>query len=434
MTSMAIVLGVGLVMRFGGAVMKHSEHHLIVRSLGWVGCMLGVWLLASAVGAWSPIWVALAFAVIGIALQLRWNRVYVAIIVDIIAVITLARVSLPPLNTGTTIAAVAAISVTGWVLDRFAAALNARSQRIVLIMECVGVFAVAIIVVQVLPTMPVFAWHRICPTTALHVSIVPTWASERVNLANGVVAWLEEPSGEGPHAAAVVFHGAHRDGAHQPAAKVLRRALLDAGFQVLSVDHPAFGLSAKPHGIDIERWDSLPAVHKAIEIAIDAAEDRPVLAVGHSMGCLEVLRALSHSTEIDAAILFGGAVNVPPICNDAWAVRFHEDRQLKEPLPIEATVGIRDRMYNAETIALALSDDLPPVLFVRFGIEHDDVIQGRDVLAGMLPVEPETWDFQMATHYFNAWRRGGVLVADHRVARQLADRLHVIRVELEAER
>lgn len=426
-----VLVSAGLFLRFAGAVVRVEDHHWAMRLSGWLSCMVGMWLLASAAGAWSPLWIALALAAAGSAIHLGSRSAWTFVAFDVAAIVVFSLVALPRLDNVTLLLVAAGAGCAGYFMDRAAILLHWKLRLGIHAVQCLGIVTAVAAFVQVAPTMPVFAWHAASPAAWLHIAVAPTPQVRRTELVGGVVAWIERPRKNGPAPGAVFFHGAHRDGAHQPAAKVVRRALLDAGFVVISLDHPGFGASPLPNEDHVEAWDPLPAKEEALRLAREAADDRPVIVVGHSMGCLDVMRALAVHTDIDAALLFGGAVNVPRPDDEEWAERFYVDRQITEPMEPELITEIRKRLYDAHVIASALPDDLPPVLFVHFGIEHENVVIGRDHLAAMFPNELTHWHFHGATHYFNAWRRGGVLVGDRRVASRLADRLRELREELE---
>lgn len=432
MATAALGIG-GLVVRFAGAVAREQDRHWIWRLIGWFSCMIGVWLMASAAGAWSPLWIALVFAAGGMVAHMAVKSAAVLFIADAALMLSLALDSIPSLEVELVLVLAAGAGMVGYVLDKAAAKLGRPVGSGVIALQCVGVVAVCAGFMKVAPTMPVFAWHAASPTALLNVAVVPTYQVQKVDLAGGVVAWLDLPGNETARPTAVFFHGSHRDGAQQPAAQVMRRALLDAGFSVLSIDHPGFGASRLPEDGDARKWDPLPAIGMALQMAREMAGDQLVVIVGHSMGCLDVMRTLAaHAPVIDAAVLFGGAVNVPRTDEATWEQHFYADRGITQLLDAKDVVAIRALLYDPSVIAKGLPDELPPIVFVRFGIEHENVAHGRDHLAAMFPTTLKYWDFDGATHYFNAWRRGGVLVADRSIAARLAERLKALRRELEA--
>jgi hypothetical protein len=70
--------------------------------------------------------------------------------------------------------------------------------------------------------------------------------------------------------------------------------------------------------------------------------------------------------------------------------------------------------------------DHAPVLFVRFGIEHPNIVATRDVLYNLIPGRKDIWDLHHSTHYFNAYGAEGLVIGDTRVTRILASRFRAL--------
>jgi pimeloyl-ACP methyl ester carboxylesterase len=243
--------------------------------------------------------------------------------------------------------------------------------------------------------------------------------TERLVLDAGAVDWLDRPSGPGPFPGALFFHGADHCGAHQPAAIVARRALVDAGFVVLAPDHPGYGESPNP-ALDagVDAWDPAPSARAAYR-ALDAQPDVAwILAVGHSMGTSDVLGLLATQADVAAAVLFGAATSAP--LTPYWYQRFHSDRHLEQgSIPVEKWRAIT-RFYDRDRLAAALPDTGVAILFAIHGIEAPHARHERDVLYQLLPEPKELWPLGRTTHYFSTAQRAGILVGDTAVSADLS--------------
>ena len=176
---------------------------------------------------------------------------------------------------------------------------------------------------------------------------MPTFASQaispvRVTLKSEAIGWLYFPEDRHSQYGALLFHGTHRLGSQQASAKVLVRALQEAGYIVLAIDHPEYGESPVP----IE-WDPTPTRFAAFEYLKNFSSIKHILAVGHSMGAIDVLHLLQTKKELIAGILFGASLRDPPNHDPYWHKRFLKDRGLPpKSLSLEEFLVIRDSFYD----------------------------------------------------------------------------------------
>jgi pimeloyl-ACP methyl ester carboxylesterase len=266
----------------------------------------------------------------------------------------------------------------------------------------------------------------------IHVGMAPVNKAERISIGNGVVAWLEYPPGKGPFPGAINFHGANSSGSMQPASTILRRALLHAGFVVLSVDHPGYGHSANPDsGANINAWDPLPIVLNAYSKLRSLPYVDGIIACGHSMGTTDVLRLLNAKVELRGAVLFGASYTDPSVREEYWYNRFHNDRGITIRLTRKKVLEIRRKFYYGWPLIKTLSNNHPMILFVRFGIEHADIIAMRDDLYRAISGRKNKWDLVGSTHYFSSYRvPGDLIIGDTRIARLLASKLQIFTSKL----
>ncbi len=431
-----VLIAAGVAARVCGSMVRGPEHWIGIRLLGWAVCALGVWLMAAAAGAWFPIWPALLIGLAGGAAQaLLERRQPVMALTDVVVFVTAGIFSIPPVPLGLLLPLSAVVVAVGALIDQ----LPRLTPRALRLATFGSPFALAITtaIVVLLRTDAGLgsAWYRTSGAGALSVAVSPPLRSERIELetAQGTaVAWLDLPPSRfrnAPYAAALVFHGDHPAGSRQPTALALRRALLHAGYLVLSLDHQGFGDTPRPKDLlDVERWDPDPAVLAALAHLRAQPDIESILAVGHSMGCMEVMRALGSDTPPDAAVLFGMAVFDPPITDDHWRRRFHRSHQLPpETIPLEVTAAIRKRYYDTESLIARLDESSRPALtFVRFGIEHENLLTGREKVRAMLGEGVAVWDME-STHYLNTTGRLGIVAGDVRTTRAVAAHLRGLR-------
>jgi pimeloyl-ACP methyl ester carboxylesterase len=259
----------------------------------------------------------------------------------------------------------------------------------------------------------------------------------RIVLQTGAVAWLDYPSGEAPYPGAIFFHGAHPKGSRESSALVLRRTLLDAGFVVLSVDHPGYGESPipAPKG-DLNAWDPLPTDLAALRTLrnIKVVDENRILVLGHSAGTYEVFRLLRTLPNIKNAVAFGASLNDPKERDEYWYERFHSDRGMQDRIPRKLFDEIRSRFYDNGRAVTTLNPAHPPVVFVRFGLEWPHLAATRDILFQSIPGRKHLLDIDGSSHYFNSFDIANLLVGDTSVPRLLSSTFRLLAARGESER
>ena len=95
---------------------------------------------------------------------------------------------------------------------------------------------------------------------------------------------------------------------------------------------------------------------------------------------------------------------------------------------------IAQRYYNHRAFVSALGSDHAPILYVRFGLEHSDIIATRDRLFELISGAKSLWDLDDSTHYFDAFGKGGIVVGNVSVTRRVAERMTGFAAEVVARR
>jgi alpha-beta hydrolase superfamily lysophospholipase len=237
----------------------------------------------------------------------------------------------------------------------------------------------------------------------------------RLPLEHGTAAWLRETPSDEPQGKAIVLHGNNRRGSKQPSAMVLQGALLRAGYDVVSVDHPGFGASALPAIDDWPAWDPALGPAQALRYLQLNGQARPsqTIVVGHSMGVDVALKFLADGAPVQAVWLWGGSLDRPYGPN--WLGGFHSVRNIPCCVPDETMSQIRAEFYGGgDRFAAALSRDHVPLHYVRFGLEHADVTRDREPLYAAIPEPKQACDFANVSHYFNTLAVRGFSLLDTR--------------------
>lgn len=259
-------------------------------AVGWIFCTVAAWMAAGAAGAWFPLWPALVLGCIVVALA--------------------GLFSIPPLGLGPLMGTVVVVAVGGYavdsLMDRFEKPVRVAMVLLLLLAGSVTLQASSHAAGHVRSFAKGLVYNGLIPI--LHIGVASPRTGDRVVLETGAVAWLEYPAGKGPFPGALFFHGAHHEGSQQPAAIIIRRALVGAGFVVLAVDHPGYGESPVPHpASDVAAWDPLPTARAALKTLRSRPDVDRLFALGHSMGAADVLRLLSVEPSLHGAVLLGAS-------------------------------------------------------------------------------------------------------------------------------
>jgi len=216
-----------------------------------------------------------------------------------------------------------------------------------------------------------------------------------------------------PRGTAILLHGNDPLASRQAAALALQGALMRAGYDVISIDHPGYGATPLP-GVDADwkAWDPTICPARALnDLASAAGSGHPTtpprapttIVVGHSMGVDVALElGVSRGADIQAEYLFGGSIDRPTDPDNGWIKEFFQQRRTPCCMSLPTIGRVREQFYSgADRFALALPPDHPVVHYVRFGIEYDDVARIRDVLYADIPPPKTVCDLSGVTHYFN---------------------------------
>jgi len=404
--------------------------------LGWLLACSAAWLAVGAAGACTPWWPAAVVAVTGSAAEAVVKRARRGSIglrllraaADGVVVLAGGLLSIPPLAPWKLVALAVAVPAVGALIDLWPRTL-ARPWRPAVVF--------APIIAAVLGTLGSGSGRSLLSGSfgrpnPLLVGLAPPLGGEPVVLGNGATGWFNRPAQPAPRVAAVLFHGADPTGAMQPAATVLRRALVEAGYLVLAVDHLGYGSTpAPPADAPVEAWDPLPLDLAAVHYVQTQPGIVRVLLVGHSMGCNDVWRLLANGAPVAEGVVFGAALPDPAEKFSYWYGRFHRDRRLASRLPEEKVRSIREQYYDGGALAARVAASGPRVIFVCFGIEHPNIAATRDRLYAMLPGEKAVWDLPGVTHYFTSYHLAQLVLGDTSTTRRLASHLRELRLDLE---
>jgi pimeloyl-ACP methyl ester carboxylesterase len=368
---------------------------------------LGGWLVATGSGLWTPWWPLLPAAAAGMVLPRLAGNVASRFLLDAGVMAAYCWLALPRPTETISATLIVGYTLAGGLADYAGGALwkPLRKLRLTIASVWVGALIMSLIWVNSRDAAPE-------PQSLLHMGVMRDDAGEKVELASRGVAWLTRvPAGE----PALLLHGNHRTASHQPSAAALRRALLGAGYSVLSLDHTGYGASPHPAAdAPVEDWDPLHNVRAALAYLHREFGERPVLVVGHSMGTGDALRTVAIEPGLRAAILFGSGLRPPEHRDEYWYQRFHQERRMSDAkLDLAKWRDIRDRYYDTGAAAKLLPPGHAPVIFVRFGHEHRDIAERRDALFDLITPPKLLVNHEGTSHYLNSISAsGGLVVAD----------------------
>ncbi|MBN1825418.1 MAG: alpha/beta fold hydrolase [Candidatus Eisenbacteria bacterium] len=405
-------------LRATAAALRADPPRRSLRAAGWAVAMVSTWIAASGAGAWTPLGPALLAAVLGAPIEWRRRRTILRLAAEGGVFLLAGFLSVPPLAPLRTAAFLLLWVPFGFTLDRLFLRRGAMLRWAAALLPLFAVAAIRLLH----PWAVSGAWRTLVPAIApsrvVFLAFGPAPRADRIVLPGGAVAWFERsPEGDGAPGA-VLLHGADRRGSAQAAAQALRRALRDAGYAVLAVDHPGYGESPLPDTSAIETWDPLPDEAAAFDTLRAICGGAPVIVVGHSMGVREAVRLVGARPDAAGAALFGGSLEKRGPQSDYWYERFHTDRRLDRRISREKVDRICALYYDTLPLIRLLPANRTRILFVRFGREHEDVEAMRDVLFARLPAPKESWDLLGTDHYFNSGARIGLVAGDLRAIRR----------------
>jgi pimeloyl-ACP methyl ester carboxylesterase len=384
-----------------------TERSWVTQLSTFIVSALGAWLVATGLEQWTPWWPLLPAAVAGVLLARFLGNVTSRFLVDAGVMAAYCWLALPQPTEKLAAALVVGYALAGGVADYAARRLweSLRTLPVAIAFVTVGALGMSLIWIIYKDTGPRLE-------NLFHMGVMRADAGERIDLASGGVAWFRPAPGGRP---ALLLHGNHNTGSHQPSAAALRRALLAAGYSVLSVDHIGYGASPRPsHDAPIEDWDPLHNVREALAYLSWKVGDRPVLVVGHSMGTGDALRAVAIGRNLRATILFGSGLRDGEDRDEYWYQRFHKERRMSgAKLDFAKWRDIRDRYYDTGAAAKLLPPGHAPMIFVRFGHEHRDIAERRDALFDLITPPKLLVNHDGTSHYLNSISASaGLIVAD----------------------
>jgi len=391
-------IAVGLVVAFRGAFLREEKAQLevwvrLLSSL-WLG--LAVWCVGALLQAWVPLWQALLLglassAIIGALPATMSTQARVA--ADFLVVAALGPMSVIPVSIVSLFAAAAFFTVAGIALDRLTWRLSRAMRRGLLAVPLMILLLLGITVTQVKD----FGWRLLAeqPQFLLRLALAAPNPGVRLHLKLDCGAWILRT--RTPRGTAILLHGNDFLASNQPAALALQGALMRAGYDVISVDHPGYGATLLPDAnADWKAWD--PTICPA-----QVLRPPTTIVVAHSMGVDVALSlGMSRGADIQAEYLFGGSIDRPKDPDNGWIKEFFQQRRTRCCMSLQTIRRVRDEFYSgADRFALALPPDHPIVHFVRFGLEYEDVTRVRDVLYADIPPPKTVCDLPEVTHYFN---------------------------------
>ncbi len=418
----AIVLIIAFRMGCSGAARKpadvrlHSGRAASVAALNqllsglWLG--LAVWCLGSVLQAWVPLWQVLLLglvlsALIG-ALPAKMT-VETTAVADFVAVAALWPMSVIPVNIANLFAAAAVFTAAGLALDNLTWRMSPLMRRTLLALPVIVLVLLGMTVKQVKDFGSRLLAQQ--PQFLLRLALVAPNPGARLHLESDCGAWILRT--HAPRGTAILLHGNDPLASKQPAALAMQGALMRAGYDVISIDHPGYGATPLPNAnADWKEWDPTICPARALNYLLSeagpahpatAARAPATIVVAHSMG-VDVALALgvSRGADIQAEYLFGGSIDRPEDPDNGWVKEFFQQRRTPCCMSLPTIRRVRDEFYiGADRFALALPPDHPVVHFVRFGIEYDDVALIRDRLYGDISPPKTMCDLSGVTHYFN---------------------------------
>ena len=401
---------------------------------GWFVLWLGGWLLMAGSSAYIALWIPLVIALTTFLFFWLWRRRYPdAPVLGMGYVFALFGIGLLGIGTTTEVADL------HFVLAFFVFLMaSLPAQRIADEFERSWIAIPILIIVAgfllgptgVRSALQMDSMGRLGDTLwqsqLLFLGLSPAEEGERVELANGSVAWLSRPDGEGPFPAALILHGNDNDASQQASALVMHRALVKAGYLVLALDHIGYGDTPLP-GLDdgVERWDPQPGRLAAYDWLAEQPDVAKVVLVGHSMGADGVWRLAAEREGAEAISLFGASLapeqplrTVDEVEWDDFVgeyERFHEKRGVTGRIDPNLYFAINANYYGTP---LSTMGSGPPVTFISFATEWPDIADSRDQLFTQLPEPKENIPFA-SNHYFSATDWRGVMAGDTRVMDEL---------------
>jgi hypothetical protein len=279
--------------------------HLQLLSGVWLG--VAAWVAGALLQAWVPIWQMLAIGIV-LAASTAALRARFAIewqpVADLLVIAAMWPLSVIPVHAVHVIAAGIAFAAGGFAVDRLTTRLGPRLQPMLLALPVALVMVVGWQVRQpgdfgsrLLALDPLFPFRLVLAAPS---------AGAQVPLEQNTAAWLlRSPAGHA-RGTAIVLHGNHQLGSRQPSSIALHGALVRAGYDVLSVDHPGFGATRAPEAnADWRAWDPTAGPTQALSYLLRTNPSQlfETIVVGHSMGVDVALKFVADTLAVRAFVL-----------------------------------------------------------------------------------------------------------------------------------
>ena len=400
-------LGIVLVIAFrttnSGATQQPNKKQLQLLSGLWLGP--AVWGVGALLQAWIPLWQVL---LLGLALSTLVGALPATmgmparVAADFVAVAALWPLSVIPVSTGNLVAAAAGFTTAGLALDELTWRLSPLMRRTLLAFPVIILVLLGSMVTQVKD----FGWRLFVqqPQFLLRLALIAPNPGARVLMESDFGALILRT--HTPRGVAILLHGNDPLASKQAAALALQGALMRAGYDVISIDHPGYGATPLPGAnADWKAWNPAICPAQTLNYLHSRNNARPpaTIVVAHSMG-VDVALSLgaNQGAGIQAEYLFGGSIDRPRDPDNGWVKEFFQQRRTPCCMSLQTIRRVRDEFYSgADRFALALPPDHPVVHFVRFGIEYEDVAHVRDALYTDIPPPKTVCDLPGITHYFN---------------------------------
>jgi pimeloyl-ACP methyl ester carboxylesterase len=418
-------------LRWLAAVGRPDRYGWPIRMLSWLPAALGGWALATAAGAWFPIWPAVVVGLVGGSVECfagKRRPVYRAV-AEAGLVLVAALVAVEAMPWPGALALAVGYAGIGAGLDWVHRRLKPGGQLAAWTLAHVAL-ALAIGYGLGRTWFNARTLVQRHPTLLFSGGVLQPPSSRRIELPGQTAGWLSQPSGPRPRIGAVLFNGAHPHGSQQRDGVVLQHTLRAAGYTVLAVDHPASGQTPVPSPIDaVDQWDPLPAAKAAVRRLRRERDIEQVITVGHSMGCATVYKLLGSDAPVALGIVFGSGFYRER--HQTMYRDFQADRNVSAG---QVSHDLIDKIARAHLDQRRLANELdrshPPVIFAELEHEWPDLKVTRDELYRMIPGVKWRWRVHDATHDLDSLRIFTFIVADTAVGRQLANGFAAIRQQV----
>lgn len=391
---------------------------------------MAAWTLGALIRVWVPLWQDCLLGIFIVAvptlLQQRVGRPLQPI-ADAAIVGSTAILSVLPVDPVRVAIAVVAFTGAGFAMDAVTRRLSERERKLLL----ASPLALVLLLILTVGQEDDFGSRllRQDHSFPLRMALAAPFPGERVELPSGAVGWLLQDPARA-RGIAILLHGNNPGASAQPAAIAMQGALLRAGYDTMTVDHPGYGASPLPPlTASWQAWDPVIGPREALAYL---RTTRPqltgdTLIIGHSMGADVALQWLKEQPPVENVWLFAGAITRPPASaqdRDDYVRLFHQERNILCCIPATLMNAVNEHFYaSAEHYAAQIPESHPPIHFVRFGIEYPDVAVDREPLYSAISPPKTAAELPLTTHYLNTLELRKLALVDTRVVTRAASLL-----------